>query len=77
MQAQPLLRNRTAMKEEAAPFERVQTTRAFEEVAAQIRQRVIHGHLKAGDRLPAERDLAVRLGVSRNTRRCVGWKCPA
>jgi DNA-binding FadR family transcriptional regulator len=55
------------MKENAAPFERIQTTRAFEEVAAQIRQRVIHGHLKAGDRLPAERDLALRLGVSRNT----------
>ena len=56
------------MKDEGADiFERIQTTRAFEEVAAQIRQRVIHGHLKAGDRLPAERELASRLGVSRNT----------
>jgi DNA-binding FadR family transcriptional regulator len=54
-------------EEEAGGFERIHTTRAFEEVAAQIRQRVIHGHLKAGDRLPAERDLALRLGVSRNT----------
>jgi len=43
------------------------TARAFEEVTAQLRQRVIHGYLKPGDRLPPERDLAVKLGVSRNT----------
>ncbi|MCA0243304.1 MAG: FCD domain-containing protein [Proteobacteria bacterium] len=48
-------------------FERIQTTRAFEEVSAQIRRRVIHGQLRAGDRLPSERDLALKLGVSRNT----------
>lgn len=45
----------------------VRTQRAFEEVTAQLRRRVIHGHLKPGDRLPPERDLAVKLGVSRNT----------
>lgn len=49
------------------PYERIQTTRAFEEVTAQIRRRVIHGQLRPGDRLPSERDLAVKLGVSRNT----------
>jgi len=48
-------------------YELVQTSRAFEEVMAQLRRLVLQGHLKPGDRLPAERDLAVRLGVSRNT----------
>lgn len=51
----------------ADDFEPVQTTRAFEEVAAQIRRRVIHGQLRAGDRLPSERDLALKLGVGRST----------
>ena len=41
------------------------TARAFEEVTAQLRQRVIHGHLKPGDRLPPERELSLELGVSR------------
>ena len=50
-----------------ADYERIRTPRAFEEVTAQLRRRVIHGHLKPGDRLPAERDLALKLGVSRNT----------
>ena len=52
---------------EQAAYEPIHTPRAFEEVTAQLRQRVIHGHLKPGDRLPAERDLALKLGVSRNT----------
>ena len=51
----------------AVEYEPIRTHRAFEEVSAQLRRRVIRGHLKPGDRLPAERDLAVRLGVSRNT----------
>jgi GntR family transcriptional repressor for pyruvate dehydrogenase complex len=48
-------------------YEVVQTSRAFEEVMAQLRRLVLQGHLKAGDRLPSERDLAIKLGVSRNT----------
>ena len=52
---------------QAAAYEPIRTPRAFEEVNAQLRRRVIHGHLKPGDRLPAERDLALKLGVSRNT----------
>lgn len=48
-------------------FEQVRPPRAFEEITAQLRQRVIHGRLKPGDRLPAERELAVKLGVSRNS----------
>lgn len=48
-------------------YEPIRTTRAFEQVTAQIRRRVIHGYLKAGDRLPPERELALKLGVSRST----------
>jgi DNA-binding FadR family transcriptional regulator len=48
-------------------YAQIHTVRAFEEVSAQIRRRVIHGHLRPGDRLPAERELAAKLGVSRNT----------
>ncbi len=48
-------------------FEPIRAPRAFEEITAQLRQRVIHGQLKPGDRLPAERDLAIKLGVSRNS----------
>jgi len=54
-------------RKDVAEYEQIHTARAFEEVAAQIRRRVIHGHLRPGDRLPAERDLAAKLGVSRNT----------
>jgi DNA-binding FadR family transcriptional regulator len=43
--------------------------RAFEEIAAQIRALVADGKLKPGDRLPPERELAVRFDVSRNTLR--------
>ena len=50
-------------------FRRVQVARAFDDIAGQIRGELSHGRLKAGDRLPAERDLAVRFGVSRNTLR--------
>lgn len=48
-------------------YEVVQTSRAFEEVIAQLRRLTVQGHLKPGDRLPSERDLALKLGVSRNT----------
>jgi GntR family transcriptional regulator, transcriptional repressor for pyruvate dehydrogenase complex len=50
-------------------FRRVQVARAFEDIAGQIRGELSHGRLKAGDRLPPERELAVRFGVSRNTLR--------
>ncbi|MDP3492560.1 MAG: GntR family transcriptional regulator [Hyphomonadaceae bacterium] len=39
--------------------------RAFEEICAQIRAKLIAGELKPGDRLPTERELAVHHGVSR------------
>lgn len=41
--------------------------RSFEEVVSQIREQIEQGALREGDRLPPERTLAVRLGVSRNT----------
>jgi GntR family transcriptional repressor for pyruvate dehydrogenase complex len=52
-----------------AAFRRVQVARAFEDIAGQIRQELSQGRLRAGDRLPAERELAVKFGVSRNTLR--------
>ena len=45
----------------------VQTRRAFEEVASQIREQLTKGALKPGDRLPSERELAEQFGLSRNT----------
>ena len=43
--------------------------RIFQEVADQLRRLISEGRLKPGDKLPAERDLAQRFGVSRNTMR--------
>lgn len=46
-------------------WEPVQRLRTYEQVMAQIEQRILDGRLKAGDHLPSERELAVSLGVSR------------
>lgn len=46
-------------------WEPVQRIRTYEQVMAQIEERILDGRLKAGDRLPSERDLAQLLGVSR------------
>lgn len=46
-------------------FHQVRTRRVFEEICEQIRQRLASGMLKPGDKLPAERDLAVEFQVSR------------
>jgi len=43
----------------------VKTKKIYEEIVEQIRLLVAEGQLKAGDRLPSERDLAERLQVSR------------
>ena len=50
-------------------FRPVATRRAFEDITAQIRDRLVHRSLQAGDRLPAERQLAGQFRVSRNTLR--------
>lgn len=39
--------------------------RAYEVVTGWVEQRILDGQLSVGDQLPAERELAVRLGVSR------------
>ena len=40
-------------------------TKGFEKVFAFLREQLLDGTLKPGDRLIAERELAVQLGVSR------------
>jgi GntR family transcriptional regulator, transcriptional repressor for pyruvate dehydrogenase complex len=51
----------------AIEFSRVKTRRAFEEVIAQVAERIRYGDLRVGDRLPGERVLADQMGVSRPT----------
>lgn len=48
-------------------LQRVVTTRLYQQVAEQIAQLIRTGHWREGDRLPAERDMAQSLGVSRPT----------
>lgn len=43
----------------------IQTGRLYEQIVAQIEERMVSGDLKVGDQLPAERDLAMQFGVSR------------
>ena len=43
----------------------VRTSRLYEQIVQQIEESILKGALKAGDQLPAERDLAQRFGVSR------------
>ncbi|MGE0801416.1 MAG: FadR/GntR family transcriptional regulator [Lautropia sp.] len=50
-----------------APSFRPVRRRTFEDVASQIREQIAQGGLREGDKLPAERQLAELLGVSRNT----------
>src|SRR5919197_3048374 len=50
-------------------FRAVRGGNAFEETVERLLQAIKLGLVRTGDRLPAERDLAVRLGVSRMTLR--------
>lgn len=52
-----------------ASFRVIKTSRAFEEIALQIRKELAARRLRSGDRLPPERVLAEQFGVSRNTLR--------
>lgn len=47
------------------PFQAIETQRLYEHVAEQIGRLIEAGEFKPGDRLPPERDLARKLGVSR------------
>ena len=51
----------------APAYAPVQTRRAFEAVADQIRGQLTSGALQPGDRLPPERELAEQFSLSRNT----------
>lgn len=50
-------------------FTPLKSKRAREEVASQIREMVVSGRLRPGDKLPAERELAERLGIGRHSLR--------
>ena len=49
------------------PFARLRKVRAYEQVADAIRDQILTGDLKPGDRLPSERELAAQFGVGRPT----------
>lgn len=48
-------------------FTPIKSTRVYEQVVEQIKQMIIEGTLKKGDKLPTERDLAEQLKVSRTS----------
>src|ERR1700733_5190927 len=48
-----------------AVYKLVRTSRLYEQIVQQIEESIVKGVLKAGDQLPAERELAQRFGVSR------------
>jgi len=50
-------------------FREARQSRIFEDVVEQIEEAILQGRLKAGDRLPAERDLKEMLKTSRSTLR--------
>lgn len=43
----------------------IQATKVFEQIAAQIEEQILRGDLRAGDRLPTERELAEKFRASR------------
>jgi DNA-binding FadR family transcriptional regulator len=47
------------------PLQTVESSRLYRQIAEQLRGLIAHGEFVAGTRLPAERDLARQLGVSR------------
>src|SRR5712664_4082437 len=46
-------------------YRAVKTSRLYEQIVQQVEESILKGHLKPGDQLPAERDLAQSFGVSR------------
>ena len=47
------------------PYQKIELDRVAESVITQIEQLILRGIIRPGERLPSERDLADRLGVSR------------
>ena len=63
-------RERARMKEDCPNhFQAVRRTKASREIVVQVREMIAGGHLKAGNRLPPERELAQLFGVGRCTLR--------
>jgi GntR family transcriptional repressor for pyruvate dehydrogenase complex len=66
-------RSRTMVRQSTTspvvPIERVNRFKVSGVVAAQIERMIVSGELGAGDRLPSERELSERFGVSRNSTR--------
>lgn len=58
--------SQTKTKRAAGSFKPVHSPRTFELVCASVREKLLHGELKPGDKLPPERELALQLNVSRN-----------
>jgi GntR family transcriptional regulator, transcriptional repressor for pyruvate dehydrogenase complex len=56
---------KTAAPRQKLDYHRIKVRRVFEEVCDQIRAHIANGTLRPGDKLPAERDLAVKFGVGR------------
>lgn len=50
-------------------FSPTRNKRAYEDVASMLREMVLSGRLKEGDKLPPERELAQRMGVGRHALR--------
>ena len=56
----------TVAKDRSQPrFAPIRTKRVFEEICEQVRREMAAGTLRPGDKLPPERELALKLGVSR------------
>lgn len=51
----------------ASSWERVRPVRTHEQVLAQIQTKILGGELRAGEKLPSERELVEALGVSRTS----------
>src|SRR4051794_20399893 len=52
-----------------ATFEKARRVRSFDDVVEQLREAILSGRVRRGDRLPAERDLCAEFGVGRPTLR--------
>lgn len=48
-------------------YKPVRTSHLYEQIVKQIEGSILKGELKPGDQLPAERELALRFGVSRTS----------
>jgi GntR family transcriptional repressor for pyruvate dehydrogenase complex len=63
--ASPPEKDLTHVQEPTIEFRTIRRSAVAHEAIDTIKQMIVRGEIKAGQRLPAERDLAARLGVSR------------